>query len=471
MALDFGHWRARIGDSGVPAYRAIADTIAEDIDRGRLVAHQKLPTVRALAEQLDLNFTTVARGYTEAQRRGLIISRPGTGTRVSERIRTGAVRRAGPEGLPDMMMNMAPEPADSALVARLCSGLADMAALREPGTLWSLMRYDEAGGPPEDRAAGADWLREAIPDIDADRVLIFPGVQATLLALFLTLARPGDRIACEAVTYSGVKGLAAQLGIELTGLACDREGLDPEAFAAACAAEPPAALYCNPTLQNPTTRTLSLERRMALVDIARRYNVPIIEDDPYRPLVPDGPPPLAALAPELCFHAAGLAKCIGAGLRVAYLVVPQARYRSRLAAALRTTMVMPVPLMVRLATQWLHDGTVTAATDAIREESRLRQTLASEILAGADIETHPDAFHFWLHLPAGTDADAFAADLRARGCAVVGSDAFRVGTPVAPAVRVCLGGPTTRGACRETLQAIAAHLVAAGDGVVARAGG
>jgi DNA-binding transcriptional MocR family regulator len=471
MSLDISRWNLRIRSSAAPAYRAIADVIGEDIDSGRLVAHQRLPPVRELAQRLERNFTTVARGYAEAARRGLIVSRPGTGTRVAERIRAGAVRRAGPAGLPDMMMNMAPEPEDSALAARLWQGFAGIAGRRESATLWSLLRYDEAGGPPEDRASGAQWLSRHLPAVSAERVLVFPGVQAALLALLVTLTRPGDRVACEAITYSGLKGLAAQLGVALIGLRSDRHGLDPDAFAALCAADPPAALYCNPTLQNPTTATLPAERRRAIAEVACRYNVPIIEDDPYRPLTPEAPPPLAALAPELCFHATGLAKCLGAGLRVAYVAAPHARYQARLAAAMRATMVMPAPFMVRLATQWLQDGTVDVATEAIRRESAQRQRLASDILAGTGYWAAANGFHLWLPLPAHSSAARFASDLRARGCAVVAADAFSIREAPTPAARICLGGPVSRSGCRDMLQAVAAELVAAADGVAARAAG
>ena len=89
-----------------------------------------------------------------------------------------------------------------------------------------------SGGLPEDREAGARWLSRHVPGLDGGRVLVCPGAQGALLALFTLLARAGDSIACEAVTYPGIKGLAAQLGIRLAGLPADDEGIDPEAFGA-----------------------------------------------------------------------------------------------------------------------------------------------------------------------------------------------------------------------------------------------
>src|SRR3954452_11188450 len=73
---------------GKPHYRAIVEALAEDIRTGRLSAGMRLPTQRALAEVLDLNFTTVSRGYVEAHKRGLVEGRVGQGTFVIDPVRS-----------------------------------------------------------------------------------------------------------------------------------------------------------------------------------------------------------------------------------------------------------------------------------------------------------------------------------------------------------------------------------------------
>ena len=129
----------------------------------------------------------------------------------------------------------------------------------------------------------------------------------------------------EALTYPGIRSVAAHLRVNLAAVAMDQEGLIPQSFEDACLRTKPKALYCTPTLQNPTTATLSTARRHAIVDIARRYQVPIIEDDAYGALPVAPLPPLASLAPELVYHIAGLAKCVAPALRIAYLVAPERR--------------------------------------------------------------------------------------------------------------------------------------------------
>ena len=118
---------------------------------------------------------------------------------------------------------------------------------------------------------------------------------------------------------------------------------------------------------------------------------------------------------------------------------------------MRTTTVMPVPMMARLATRWILDGTARAATLAIREESRQRQKLAAQVLQQADYTGKPEAFHLGLRVPAPWTRVEFATHLRNHGVGVVVSDTFSVGGTPPEAVRVCLGGPTSRDQCAQML--------------------
>jgi DNA-binding transcriptional MocR family regulator len=451
MSNHVARWTVALRASNKPAYIAIADLINEDIQSGKLAANQYLPPLRTLAKALDLNFTTVARGYAEAQRLGLVSAKAGRGTYVREAVEVGPVRRPVTNSLIDMTMNMPPEPQDRALTARLREGIASLA---EEPNLYDLLRYQDFGGTADDREAGATWVSRHVPGVTAARIVVCPGIHNALMGLFSALARPGDAIACEAVTYPGIKGLAAQLGLRLVGLATDDEGIDPDAFAALCAAEPPKALYCNPVLLNPTTAIMSLERREAIVSTARHYGVPIIEDDAYGCLPVKRPAALAALAPEITFYIAGLAKILGAGLRMGYIATPNARYTARISATLRTSLVMASPFMMRLATRYINDGTVRVATAAIREESRVRQKLAAEILGNAEYATKPEAFHLWLPVPKPWNRVEFASHLRRQNVSVVVSDTFTVAGPPTEAVRVCLGGNAGRDECRQMLEII-----------------
>ncbi|GAB5095789.1 MULTISPECIES: PLP-dependent aminotransferase family protein [unclassified Caballeronia] len=443
------HWIRKLEESRKPAYLTIPDLIEEDLASGRLRPRDRLPGLRDLADVLNLNYTTVARAYAEARKRGLLDLRAGSGTFV--RGRTQTLPLAGGSSV-EMSMNMPPEP--PGLTARLRASAASLMQSADP---WQLLRYQDFGGTAADRAAGRAWLRMRLPDCEDDTVLVCPGIHSALVALVSQLARPGEMICLDTLAYPGIKAIASQLGVRLQALPRDDEGPLPHAFEALCKTEKPGGFYCNPTLQNPSTLTISAQRREALADVAMRYNVPIIEDEPYGMLPLDAPAPLAALAPELTYHVTGLSKTFGAGLRVAYLKAPTPRQTQRIAGALRATTVMPSPYTVLLATHWINDGTAADVLDAMREESIARQAIAAQALRDFPYSAHPHGFHLWLPVPDLCDwsASELALQLRNQGIGAVAGAAFSTDGNPPNALRLCLGGPQNREDCREALKRVA----------------
>ena len=334
-----------------PRYLAIADAIAADVAAGRLAPGDRLPPQRDLAGRLELDFTTVARGYVEAGKRGLVKSVVGRGTFVR---RHASVRGdSGPQrSRADFAMNMPPEPEDPELLQRMRAGFASVAA-----DLNSLLRYQGFGGSPMDRDAAASWLgrRALVPS--QERIFLAPGAHGAMVGIFSLLARAGDNVLCEAITYPGVRSICAQLGLQLIGVDMDGDGVIPEALEEAVRRHAPKAIYLNPTLQNPMTITIPERRRAAICSLARRLQIPIVEDDAYGFIPTHGPPPLAAIAPDICWHIAGLAKCIGAGLRLAYVVAPDTPAAWSFNSAMRALCVMASPISAAVATRWINDGT------------------------------------------------------------------------------------------------------------------
>jgi DNA-binding transcriptional MocR family regulator len=286
-------------------------------------------------------------------------------------------------------------------------------------------------------------------------VLVCPGIHAVLTALCSLLARPGELICVESLTYPGLKAIAAQIGVKLHALPLDDDGPSAEAFEHACKTLEPRALYCNPTLLNPTTLTVSRARREALADVALRYSVPIIEDDAYGMLPRQTPMPMARLAPGLTYYLTGFSKCLGAGLRTAYVCAPNARQAQRLAGAMRATTVMASPLTNALTTRWVNDGTADMMLQAVRNESAARQALASRHLRAYGVQAPPESFHLWLPLTQAWSPVEFASFLRTRGVAVVASAAFCTDGNPPDAVRICLGGPLSRADCDDALRLVA----------------
>ncbi|SOE80620.1 transcriptional regulator, GntR family [Caballeronia arationis] len=451
-------WTPALEDGSGPTYLAIANAVAESINKGELRAGDRLPPQRALAASLGVDFTTVSRGYAEAQRRGLLEARVGRGTYVKA-IHRAPASPTSASGI-DMLINQPPPFDNPALEKRIWEGVPAM--LTERG-MEMLMRYQVPSGAMRDRLVGANWLSQRISGLGPERVLVCPGAQGALLAVSMMLAGSGDTICVEALAYPGFILLAKELGIRLAAVEMDENGALPESLDAVCRSEKPKAFYCTPIVHNPTTITMPLDRRIALVEVARRHNLPIIEDDNYWPLVnsPDDSvdalrelPSLASLAPELVYYISGLAKCVSPALRIAYLAVPDQTSADRASVVIRATASMAAPLSAAVATYWIESGLAEEMLRAIRTESEARQAIARRHL-GADLENrHSHGFHLWLPLPMPWTRSAFITQLKLSGISVAGTDAFSV-SEAPDGVRLCLGAPRTRNDLENCLHRIA----------------
>lgn len=452
-------WNLLISNRDKPAYLAIADAIADDIRNGNLNVDEKLPPIRELSKALNLDYTTVARAYSEAQIRGLIFSKAGSGSFVLTCRGNQTIRAPS---LIEMTMNMPPEPELGHLIEQFRRG---MKRVIEQGNFHELMRYQDFGGTLEDKEAGLLWLEALIPHLHIEQVLVTPGIQQTLAGLIANLVGAGNILCCEDITYPGVKAIAAQLGIQLKGLPMDGDGILPEAFETFCQSNTVKALYLNPTIQNPSTLTIPIDRRLELIQVARRFGVKIIEDDAYGMLPTQRIKTFVSLAPDVVYYVTGLAKTVNAGLRVAYCISPTAADSRRLASALRAGTVMGPPFSMRLASQWIADGTAMLALTQIRAIGQRRQKLAAHSLQNFQFHAHPDGFHVWLNLPRHWSQRSFCAELLARGVAVAGADLFHVSDhafqskysgekTTIDCVRLCLGGPVNDADLEVALQIV-----------------
>lgn len=444
-------WTPTISELSGPRYQRIVEAMEADIAAGRLVRGQQLPTQRALAKALGIDLTTVTRAYTEARRRGIMEARVGQGSFVSETSARRAVDLPHPVAI-DLSMNVPPQPLEAQLDERIIAGFE---ALRAQSGLTAFLNYQPPGGSAHEREVAARWMRTRVPHAHADRLVIFPGAQTILFNLLAHLARSGDIVLTEALTFPGIKAAAAQLGVKLVGVAMDDGGILPDALARACRTYKPKAVYLIPTLHNPTTATLAPGRRSVIAKIVRDADTMLIEDDAYG-LLDRSAAPIANLIPERTYLATTLSKCIAPALRVAYLLAPNSGAQLQMRGHLQATVQMPAPLMVALVTHWLETGVADRIITAIRNEAVGRQQLAQRALKSFQFQAKPAAHHLWLHLPEGRPDTA--AHLLRNGLAIVAGDAFAVGGTSPHAARVSLGAARNRSELAEALRILVGAL-------------
>jgi len=428
---------------GRPLYEAIAGGIEADVLAGRLRPGDRLPTHRDLADRLKVTVGTVSRAYAEARKAGWVSGEVGRGTFVLDRAAGRFPSREPAAGeVVDLSLNV---PVDSP-APDLAAALRALAAAPDAQ---SLLRYSLTTSD-RDRLAGSAVMKLQGVLAGPDDVALCAGAQHGLGVALDAVVQVGDSILVEELCYPGLRPLATARGLRIVPVPIDDEGLIPDAFDAACRRARPRALYTVPTLHNPTNATMSLKRRQALVEIARRRAVTIIEDDIYRMLAPDTPPPLAHLAPEQTVYVTSLSKVLAPGLRLGYLVAPEA-CRARVTRAIQDSIWMVSPIAAALATRWVLGGEFEAIAAAKRKEAAARQALAATLLFRKPRRPTTASYHLWL--PTRRSAEAVAFEAQASGVVVTPSSSFYLGSGSAPAaVRVSLSAARDRAVLKTALE-------------------
>lgn len=440
-------WTFKITPGGGARYQQIVDYIERAIGDGRMRPGDRVPPQRHLAKALGVDLTTVTRAYAEAKRRNLLDAKGALGTFI-------AAPRAELATVVDMSMNVPPPPAHLDFPDLLRRGLSQVLLHSDPHLL---MTYQLGGGSAADRVAGARWLSPMMGTVETSRLVVCPGAQAALAALLLSLTRPGDGIAAEPLSYPGLRAAAQQLDRKVLAIQSDDAGMLPDQLEAACA-NGIRLIYLNPTMQNPTTRTMPISRREDLARVAAKYNALIVEDDPYWLLSTDAPPPVACVAPERTYYVCTLSKTLSPGLRTAYVVLPErAGQGDGFLAALRSFVLMAMPIAVALSTQWIHDGSAQHLLEDIRIEATARRDIANRWLSGIG-QLPPTGIHVWHTLPEHWSAEQLTKAALAEDLRVTPSDAFYNGPTPPNAIRISLGGVKERAELSLALRKLAALL-------------
>ena len=449
-------WFPQLDGRAGPRYRALVDALAQEVAEGRLPAGARLPPQRDLAYRLGVTVGTVSRAYALAAQRGLVSGEVGRGTFVrGAAALTGRQNPVG-DGADDLIKLTVNAPPDPSYGAALAACLAKIAA--RPGATADLWAYTPKAGFAEHRAAAARWVGGVGLHASPERTIIAGGAHQAIVIAFAALARPGDTALVEALSYAGVCHVAERCGVRLHGLPMDDEGLLPDALDAACRADGARLLFVNPTVHNPTTATMSLARREAIVALARKHDLIVIEDDVYGRLPEERPAPIAALAPERTVYIGSAAKSVAPGLRFGVLLSPQHLFQ-RVADAQHDLFLTCPPLMAELFTHLLRDGTAERLATRQRQEAAARQRLARNVLGAHAYLAQPTSYHLWLPLPAPWRTAEFVDVVGERGLAIDPASAFAVDRARAPhAVRVSLSAAAGHDRLRRGLRILAETL-------------
>ena len=261
------------------------------------------------------------------------------------------------------------------------------------------------------REALVPYLKTRNITTTMDDILITSGSQGLLDQVGKIFISEGDTVAVEAPTYLAAIQAFNPYGAKYITIATDDDGCIPEALEEIIKNNKIKFVYLIPTFQNPTGRTITLERRKQIANIIQKYNMLLIEDDPYCDLRYRGTPipPIQTLAPEIVIYATTLSKVFAPGLRIGITVVPKSIHKW-LVFAKQGIDLHTSTFNLALAAEYISSGYLAKHLPEIIKLYKPKQ----ETMLRALDTYFPDSYHYikpeggmfiWVDGPAGTDME------------------------------------------------------------------
>lgn len=431
-------WKPVLNHQVKPLYLSLARQMEQDIKTGKLLPGTKLPPQRELADFLDINVSTVSKACKVCELKGLLSATVGSGTFVSFDAMANAYLL--PDDKPRNLIELGAVFPDTATFSPLIGCLKDMLNEADADKLFNYSRPN-----------ANIWLKDTAVKLMEKggfcpapaNILFSNGGQNAISAILAGLCRHGDKIGADPHTYSGLKTTASMLGIQLIPIRHRDGEMDGDALMDSCRNENIKGIYLIPDHHNPTTHTMSIDRRRALAEIAREQNIFIIEDGAYHLLAENARPAVASFAPEQTIYIASMSKTLAPGLRMAYLSVPQA-YCKQVSKALYNLNISVSPLMAVLAARVIVSGQLDQFIKSHQQNARQRNQLVNRTLS--DYLCHGDetSIFRWLELPGTITGSVFEALAMEQGVRVYGAERFTVGNSIpSRAVRMSVCAPET----------------------------
>lgn len=358
-----------------------------------------------------------------------------TPDRFNVRVRAATpMPRAG--AVPPDVISLAYGMPDPALFPATGLAAAAEEALRDAGTYAVALQYGNVAGNPLLLAElGRKIEAEEGRPLEPGSLLITNGSSQAIALVVQALASPGDVCLCEAPTFLGTIHHLRFHGIRTVPVMLDDEGLDVEALERQIhrlevAGTPPRFVYTIPTFNNPAGVTMSLGRRRALLDVAGRHGVPVIEDDAYRDLRFEGEPvpTLHALDGEgLVVRLGTFSKIVAPGVRLGFALADPAVIERGLAFKAEGSTNGFASMVVGT---FMKRGGLAAHIETLRAAYRVRRdalydALAREMPEGVQWTRTEGGFFLWLTLPPRTDmAKVAARAAEERVVALPGTECF-----------------------------------------------
>jgi DNA-binding transcriptional MocR family regulator len=458
-----------------PLGQQLVDELRRRVQAGSLGPGERLPPVRGLATTLQVTPETVAGAYKRLVEEGYLRGEVGRGTFVAAPplhaeedplapFEAGGSLPpfAGPPASANSreLLRLASRPGVVSFAASVAAlDLAPVDALQQAlsDTLTqdgaTALQVGATQGYPPLRAAIARLLEQRGLYVDESSVCVTSGCQQGIDLAAKVFVGAGDAVLVEQPSFLGALEAFRARGARIVGVPVEADGLRVEALPALIQRHRPKLLYCMPTYQNPTGRSLSSEKRRALLRIAAVYDLPIVEDDSagFFNLDQSSSAPPSIKAEDhagYVIHLGTFSKLIGAGLRLGWLVADSAVF-DKLVAAKYASDLSSDALVQRAVHRLLANGTLEAHLLTARATYRERRDTLLLALRepgalppGAQFDAPEGGFNLWLELPRdGPGSTELFLEAVRRGVAFVpGPFFFSAGGSGGPASSAALRG-------------------------------
>jgi 2-aminoadipate transaminase len=470
-------------ESHVPLYIQLRDQIRALVHGGDLRQGDRIPPSRELATQLGVHRTTVANAYAELESEGLISGHVGRGTYISgegtpKRI-TPAVHPIGGDGrlrweslfaddrgeeLLSRMTRAVPRGSISFVMARPATEFFPVEELRScTNAVWKregpeILQFGPSDGYPALKGALVQLLRSEGYEVGEENLLITGGCQQAFDLLCKAFVRPGETVLIENPTYPGALAIFSGGRARILGMPVKTEsgpGMTPGADVAAIEAvlmqNRVKMIVLTPDFHNPTGTTLPVAERRRLVEVATRFQVPIVEDHIYARLRARGGhlPSLKQLdRSNVVIQVDSFSKIAFPGMRVGWMVAPS-NVVDRLRRVKQATDLHTGQLSQAILAEYMRRGKLNRHLERTRKAysgrlAALEQALTRHMPSGTKWTRPEGGMCVWLELPPGFDSNELLIHARERGVEFSPGRYFYLQNPQPNALRLGFAGVNER---------------------------
>jgi 2-aminoadipate transaminase len=474
-------------ESHIPLYIQLRDQIRALVHGGDLRPGERIPASRELATQLGVHRTTVANAYAELESEGLISGHVGRGTFI--RAETAARKisavphpTSGDGGLRweslfadergeeilSRLTQAAPRGSVSFVMARPAADFFPIEELRKcSNAVWrregsEILQMGPSDGYPPLKQALVAMLRSEGYEAGDENLLITDGCQQALDLVCKAFLRPGDTVLIENPAYPGALAIFTGARARILGVPVNTEsgpgkspGVDVSAIEAVLLQNRVKMMVLTPDFHNPTGTTLPVTERRRLLEIAARFQVPVIEDHIYARLRAGGErvPSLKQLdRSNLVIQIDSFSKIAFPGMRVGWVVAPS-NVIERLRVVKQSTDLHTGHLAQAILAEYVRRGLLGRHLERTRKAysgrlAALEQALGRHMPSGTKWTRPEGGMCVWVELPPGFDSNEMSIHTRERGVVFAPGRYFYFQNPQPNTLRLGFAGVAERDIAR-----------------------